>query len=291
MGSFTMSEQQVEQVWLGFRAGDSLSRIGRREGVPKQVVGRYLQSHGGVRPVPARRSPRQLSLRIREEISRGLARGESFRGIGARVGHAHTTISREVARNEGRAAYRAATADAAAYERAHRPKVSKLAAAPRLRTAVEAGLELEWSPQQISHRLELDHPDDPEMRVSHETIYLAIFQPRRRAVKAKLHRQLRTARLMRHPKLAAVPSGRGRIRDMVPIGDRPAEVETRRQPGHWEGDLVMGARPSAVATLVERTTRYLRLVDLPEGIKSGPVRAALGTDLLEVDPSLRRSLT
>ena len=291
MRSFGMSEQQVEQVWVGFRAGESLSRIGRREGVPKQQVARYLQSHGGVRPLPARRSPRHLSVGQREEISRGLARGESFRVIAAGVGCAHTTVSREVARNGGRDAYRAAAADAAAFGRARRPKVSKLAASPMLRAVVESGLELEWSPEQISRRLRLDHPDDPVMRVSHETIYMAIFQPRRRAVKAKLHRQLRTGRLMRHPKSSAIPSGRGRLKNMVLIADRPADVADRLVAGHWEGDLVMGTRPSAVATLVERTTRYLRVVALPGGIKAAPVRAALVADLLNIDPGLRRSLT
>jgi IS30 family transposase len=258
MRSVGMSEQQVEQVWVGFRAGESLSRISRREGVPKQQVARYLQSHGGVRPLPARRSPRHLSV---------------------------------VARNGGRDAYRAAAADTAAFGRARRPKASKLALAPVLRAVVEAGLELEWSPEQISHRLRLDHPDDPVMRVSHETIYMAIYQPHRRAVKAKLHRQLRTGRLMRHPKLAAVPSGRGRLKNMVLLADRPAEVADRLVAGHWEGDLVMGTRPSAVATLVERTTRLLRVVALPGGIKAAPVRAALTADLLKVHPALRRSLT
>jgi len=234
MRSFGMSEQQVEQVWVGFRAGESLSRIGRREGVPLQHVRRYLNQHGGVRPLPASRSPRQLTVVQREEISRGVARGESFRVIAAGLGCAHTTVSREVARNGGRDAYRAAAADVAAFARARRPKVSKLALSPALRAVVEAGLELEWSPQQISHRLRLDHPDDPGMRVSHETIYRAIYQPHRRAVKAKLHRQLRTGRLMRHPKLAAVPSGRGRLKNMVLLADRPAEVDDRLVPGHWE---------------------------------------------------------
>ena len=122
-----MSEQQVEQVWVGFRTGESLSRIGRTEGVPKQQVARYLQSHGGVRPLPAQRSPRHLSIGQREEISRGLARSESLRVIAAGLGCAHTTVSREVARNGGRDAYRAASADVAAFVRARRPKVSKLA--------------------------------------------------------------------------------------------------------------------------------------------------------------------
>jgi len=139
--------QQVEQVWVGFRAGESLSRIGRREGVPLQHVRRYLNQHGGVRPSPAGRSPRQLSVVQREDISRGVARGESFRVIAAGLGCSHTTVSREVARNGGRDAYRAAAADVAAFGRARRPKVSKLAAVPALRAVVDTGPGLEWSPQ------------------------------------------------------------------------------------------------------------------------------------------------
>ena len=291
MVSVGMSEQQAEQVWVGFRAGESLSRISRLEGVPKHQVARYLQRHGGVRPLPARRSSRQLSVVAREEISRGLARGESFRVIASELGCAHTTVSREVARNGGRDNYRAAAADTAAFVRARRPKASKLALVAGLRAAVEVGLGLEWSPQQISHRLRLDHPDNPAMRVSHETIYLSIYQPHRRAVKAKLHRQLRTGRLMRHPKSSAIPSARGRLKNMMLIADRPAEVDNRLVAGHWEGDLVMGTRPSAVATLVERTTRFLRVVAVPGGIKAPPVRAALVAYLLQVAPGLRRSLT
>ena len=198
---------------------------------------------------------------------------------------------REIARNGGRAAYRAQAADVAASERARRPKVSLLAARPVLRARVEAGLALEWSPQQISRRLVLDFPDDESMRVSHETIYLSIFQPVRKALPPRLHRHLRTGRLMRLPLVARQPSGRGRIKDMVPIQRRPPSIEERRVGGHWEGDLVMGRRPSAVATLVERRTRYLRLVALPKGLKAVHVRRALVADLNQVPHWQRRSLT
>jgi IS30 family transposase len=169
--------------------------------------------------------------------------------------------------------------------------VSLLAARPVLRARVEAGLMLEWSPQQISRRLVLDFPDDVSMRVSHETIYLSIFQPARRALPPRLHRQLRTGRLIRLPLVARQPSGRGRIKDMVPIQRRPPHVEDRAVGGHWEGDLVMGRRPSAVATLVQRRTRYLRLVALPNGVKAAPVRKALVADLNQVPFWQRRSLT
>lgn len=190
----------------------------------------------------------------------------------------------------GRDTYRAAAADTAAFVRARRPTVSQLALVPMFRAAVEAGLELEGSPQQISHRLRLDHPDDPVMRVSHEPIYLATYQPHRRAVKAKLHRQLRTGRLMRHPTSSAIPSTRGRLTNMVLLAERRAEVEDRLVPGHWKGDLVMGTCPSAVATLAERTTRYLRVLALPGGIKAAPVRTAVDAISARLNGQPRRIL-
>jgi IS30 family transposase len=156
---------------------------------------------------------------------------------------------------------------------------------------VEARLGLDWSPQQISRRLVVDFPDDPAMRVCHETIYLSLFQPARKALHRGLARHLRSGRQIRHPKLPKKSSGRGRLRDMVLIADRPLEVADRMTAGHWEGDLIMGRRPSAVATLVERTTRYLRLVALPDGITASSVRAALVHNLNQVPADLRRTLT
>lgn len=161
----------------------------------------------------------------REEISRGVAAGESARAIAVRLKRAPATISREIARNGGRAAYRAQTADAAPFERARRPKVSLPAARPVLRARVEPGLALECSPQQISHRLVLDFPDDVSMRVSHETIYLSIFQPVRKALPPRIHRKLRTGRPMRLPLVTRQPSGRERIKDMVPIQRRPRHID------------------------------------------------------------------
>ncbi len=291
MRTYGLSEDQQDQVWGSLRAGESVRSIARHHQVPLQHVQRYFRQTGGVRPTPRCRSAQHLSGAEREEISRGIAAGESARVIAARLERAPATISREIARNGGRATYRARTADDAAYERGRRPKVSLLAARPVLRARVEAGLELEWSPQQISRRLVLDFPDDASMRVSHETIYLSIFQPVRKALRPRLHRQLRTGRQMRLPLIARQPSGPGRIKDMVPIQRRPPHVADRRVGGHWEGDLVMGRRPSAVATLVERRTRYLRLVALPNGIKAVPVRKALVADLNQVPFWQRRSLT
>lgn len=291
MRTYGLSSEQLDAVWVSLRAGESLGRIARTHRVPLQHIRRYFLQTGGVRPRPVSRSLRQLSAAEREEISRGLAAGESFRLIGGRLGRSHTTIGREVARNGGREEYRSQSADAAAYERARRPKESKLAMSPTLRAEVEQGLELDWSPQQIAHRLKLEHADDPRMRVSHETIYLSVFQPARKALRRGLHAHLRSGRTMRLPKVARQPSGRGQIRGMVLLADRPPEVENRLVPGDWEGDLVMGRRPSAVITLVERTSRTVRLVALPNGIKAGPVRAALAADLARVPTRLRRSGT
>jgi IS30 family transposase len=195
-----------------------------------------------------------------------------------------------VARNGGREAYRAHGADSAAYVRAKRPKVSKLAAHPGLRAAVEQGLRQQWSPEQISCRLRLDHPDDVAMRISHEAIYLSLFVPKRSPLPRHLTQQLRTSRLMRYPKIARQPSGRGQLKDMTSWRQRPAEVADRAIPGHWEGDLVAGRRPTAVATLVERTTRYTVLVALP-GLRAEDVRPVVVDALNAVPATLRLSLT
>ncbi len=253
-----LSEQQQDGVWAGFRAGESLSGVARHQGTRLQNVQRFLAQTGGIRPVAQRRSGRQLSAADREEISRGLAAGASFRVIAAGIGRPHPTVTREVARNGGRDHYRATVADAAAFVRGRRPKASKLAACEALRGVVEAGLAADWSPQQVSRRLRLDHPDDPTMRVSHETIYLSLFQPGRRALRRGLCRHLRTRRVLRLPKRAKQSSGRGHLRGMTLIGDRPAEVATRSTPGHWE---------------------------------AVPVAAALTADLIRVPLALRRTLT
>jgi IS30 family transposase len=227
----------------------------------------------------------------REEISRGVAAGESYRQIAARLGRAPSTVSREVTRNGGRHRYRAQLADAAAFCRAHRPKATKLVLEPRLRAVVEAKLALRWSPQQIAGWLPLAYPQDPVMRVSHETIYLSLFIQSRGALRRELQRCLRTGRAMRYPRGKRLPQGRGQLRDVVLISERPAEAEDRAVPGHWEGDLLLGRRPSAVATLVERASRYLTLVALPDGCKAEQVRPALAAAVARLPEQLRRSLT
>ncbi len=286
-----LSLEQQDRAWAQWRTGRSVRSVAHDLGVPVQHVRRYFAATGGVRTRPAGRSTRHLSLIEREEISRGLAAGRSLRAIAAGLGRPHCTISREVARNGGSGSYRALDADTAAHARAKRPKTSKLTGHPALRAAVEQGLAMQWSPRQISHRLRLEHPDDHAMRISHEAIYLSLFVPHHcPPLPRRLTQQLRTGRAMRYPKIARQPTGRGRLRDMRSWRERPVEAETRAVPGHWEGDLVMGRRPSAIATLVERTSRYTVLVALP-GLKGEDVHPALAGALNAVPTHLRRSLT
>jgi transposase, IS30 family len=227
----------------------------------------------------------------REEISRGVAAGEPCRQIAARLGRAPSMVSRELARNGGRHRYRAQTADVAAFRRALRPKPAKLVLEPRLRAVVEAKLALRWSPQQIAGWLPLAYPEDLVMRVSHETIYLSLFVQSRGALRRELQRCLRSGRAMRYPRGKRLPQGRGQLRDTLHISQRPPEAADRAVPGHWEGDLVFGRRPSAVGTLVERHSRYVVLFPLPDGFTAERMRPALTTAVLRLPEQLRRSLT
>jgi transposase, IS30 family len=187
--------------------------------------------------------------------------------------------------------YRAQTADAAAFSRAQRPKPAKLVLEPRLRAVVEAKLALRWSPQQIAGWLPLAYPQDPVMRVSHETIYLSLFVQSRGALRRELQRCLRTGRAMRYPRGKRLPQGRGQLRDTLPISQRPPEAADRAVPGHWEGDLVLGKRPTAVGTLVERHSRYVLLFPLPDGFTAQRMRPALTAAVMRLPEQLRRSLT
>lgn len=279
-----------DRVWAGWRAGESLRSIAQATGSHREVVRRLLVAHGGMRPPVRRRDPRRLSAPEREAISRGLAAGLSCRQIASGLGRPASTVSREVARNGGRAAYRAVDAEAAAQERSRRPKPTKFAVNVALAEMVRDRLELDWSPQQITAWLARTHAD-PAMRVSHETIYRSVYVAGRRELGDGAARHLRTGRPMRRPRMVRRPDGRGRLRNMTSIHDRPSEVTARTVAGHWEGDLVMGRRPSAVATLVERQTRYLRLVRLPDGLKSEQVRARLAAELEQIPRWMRLSLT
>jgi IS30 family transposase len=245
------------------------------------------------RPAPEpKRSPLRLSLAEREEISRGVASGESLRSIAKRLGRAPSTVSREVAGNGGARRYRAVVADRAALKRARRPKSAKLAVQSELCALVESKLELRWSPQQISGWLSETFPDRPEMQVSHETIYLSLFVQSRGALRKELTRYLRRGQATRRPRgRRAYDGGRGKIRAMVHISERPAEAEDRAVPGHWEGDLVFGTAHSAMATLVERHSRFVMLVGLPNGHTADVVADALSAKIAELPERLRGSIT
>jgi len=271
-------------------------------GLPSRLIGKQIGRHhrtvwghiSRLRRPPAREPVRcllRLSLAEREEISRGLVGGESLRAIARRLGRSASTVSREVAANGGRKRYRACSADRAAVRRMVRPKVSKLAACARLRAVVEAKLELRWSPQQISGWLVETFPDDPEMRVSHETIYLSLFVQARGALRKELTRYLRSGHSTRRPQGHSVMNGQGQLRGTLNISERPAEANDRAVPGHWEGDLLMGKRMHAMATLVERKTRFVMLIALPDGHAADAVADALAAKVTELPEQLRRSLT
>ena len=285
------TEAEAWEVWERRQSGESLRSIGRRLGRSAGSVRSFVESSGGVRPRVRHRSSGHLSLTEREEISRGLAAGESLRCIAGRLGRAPSTISRELARNGGRRAYRAHRADREAWQRARRPQASKLAVNLRLRAEVEDKLGIRWSPQQISEWLRHTYPDDEEMWVSHETIYLTLFIQARGGLKRELTQYLRTQRANRKPAVKGPSSGKGRIVDPIMISERPPEVEDRAVPGHWEGDLLMGKRQTAIGTLVERWSRYVMLFPLPDGNKAEAVRNALTTTVQQLPEHLWKSLT
>jgi IS30 family transposase len=285
------SVEQQALLWGMWRGGESLRGIGRSRGVSMPRVQRFLRLSGGIRPAPQRRREGHLGASEREEISRGIAAGCSGRVIAAGLHRSPSTVAREIARNGGRESYRAVTADGAAYDRAKRPKPSKLASNELLRERVSALLVADWSPQQIAARLRLAHPEDPGSRVCHETIYRDLYVPSRKVFEATMFHRLRSERAIRRPRGEVSSHGRGRIRNMVSIHDRPTEADDRQVPGHWEGDLVFGIRPSAVATLVDRATRFTMVVALPDGYKAVTVAAALIEQMGALPPGLRRSLT
>jgi len=270
--------------------GERMEAVAIAVGRSKRQVQRLVSRFGGIQPRDTVRSPLRLSGAEREEISRSLRAGESLRRIAGRLGRQPSTVSREVAANGGRRRYRAYLAEDRAFRRARRPRRAKLAHNQRLRRAVERLLVERWSPQQIAWQLRHDHPHDPEMWVSHETIYQSLFVQGRGALRAELTRCLRTGRARRRPAGRVKPSGQ--LRDMVLLSERPAEVEDRAVPGHWEGDLIIGkGTRSAIGTLVERQTRFVILVALPHGRTAEVVRTALAERILTLPSQLRRSLT
>lgn len=273
--------------------GATQPEAAQRCGCSVRSVKRIVAAAGGTPSRRSRRrppSPLRLSLAEREEIRAGLAAGESLRLIARRIGRAPSTVSREVAANGGRGCYRATLAENRACLRARRPKAGKLASSPRLRRRVVEMLTERLSPQQISARLRLDHPDDPEMRISPETIYQSLYVQSRGRLRKDLTRYLRTGRSSRRPQGRS--SQRGRIKDMVSISERPAEARDRAVPGHWEGDLIVGrSNRSFIGTLVERQTRFVMLTHLGRDATTATVTARIAEKITELPEQLRLSLT
>ncbi len=258
---FTPAESA--EIWDRWQRGEGLKAIGRIFGKPSSVIFAHLQPSGGIRPKERRRSRLALSLGEREEISRNLVNGASMRRIAVQLGRAASTVCRELARNGGPCGYRAVRADKRAWDRARRPKACKLARNRLLRCEVKRLLLRNWSPEQIAGWLRRHHPEDEAFWVSHETIYRSLFVQARGVLKKTLIEHLRTHRSIRRSKHAtAKGDGRGEIRDMVSIRERPATVEDRAVPGHWEGDLLTGTHNSHIVTLVERQTRYVMLAKI-----------------------------
>jgi len=255
---FTAAEKT--ELWDRWRRGESLKAIGRAFSKPSSSIYFQLAPHGGIRPAPRRRSRLALTLSEREEISRGIATAQSARSMARLLGRSPSTVSRELSRNGGYDRYRAALADETAWARARRPKRCKLANNPRLRQAVASKLRLNWSPEQIAGWLKRWGPGDGCNHVSHETIYRSLFVQARGVLKKELLGHLRSKRTIRRSQRTD-PNGdrRGQIKDIVSIRERPAAIEDRAVPGHWEGDLLSGSKNSYIATLVERHTRYVML--------------------------------
>lgn len=287
-----LSEAVKDAIW-GLRAeGLSDREIGRRLGLARGSVSNHLARTGGIRPRARRRPERCLSLQEREEISRGIARDQSARAIARGLGCSHTTITREINRCGGRRRYRAHAAEREAWRRSRRPRPTKLELCHELCRAVEERLQDEHSPEQIAGWLRLRYPDNEAMQVSHETIYRALYVQARGTLRRELTRHLRRGRSRRYARSqSSKGQGQGKLTGMVMISERPPEVEDRAVPGHWEGDLLMGGRTSAIATLVERQTRYLQLVALPEGTDAERVCQALAASITTLPAQLRRSLT
>ena len=286
-----LSREKRAELWRRWKSGQCASDIARALERTKGAIHHVLAFSGGIAPVGRRRSPVALVLDEREEISRGIAAGRSIRGIAAGLGRAPSTVSREVARHGGRSAYRATDADARTWERARRPKPCHLARYPKLRYRVAEKLALDWSPVQISGWLQREFPADQGLQVSHETIYRSLFVQARGVLKKELMDHLRAGRRMRHPKGGTTPSRLpGQIVDAVSIRERPAEVEDRAVPGHWEGDLLSGANNSHMATLVERHSRFALLIKV-QGKDTASVVSALSRQVRQLPVELRRSLT
>ena len=309
------SREVRRRFWRSISAGLNPPRAAAVAGVSTRTGWLWFYQAGGM-PSLSLASPtssRRLSLQDREQIQAGLAVGCSFRAIARALGRAPSTITREARANRAVASrpaavpagrrssprgpvpiwlnYSGSAAQRKAEQRASRAKTSKLAGRPRLRAEVASRLNDKHSPEQISRRLKLDFPDDPEMQVSHETIYRSLYVQGKGELKRELTRCLRTGRTLRKPRRRSTER-RPRMSDMVMIADRPAEVEDRALPGHWEGDLILGKyNRSAIGTLVERTTRFTVLLHLPGDHTAVTVRDAMITAMGQIPQLLRKTIT
>jgi IS30 family transposase len=285
------TDKQKSEIWDRWQRGESMSSIGRLFERASSSIYPLLERTGGIRPPDRTRSRLALTLADREEISRGLIAERSLRSIARSLGRAASTISREIRRNGGVKHYRATQSDTAAWDRARRPRPCKLAGNDYLCRAISAKLTRKWSPQQIAGWLMREHPDDENKRVSHETIYRSLFIQTRGVLKKELQAHLRATRSIRRSRHATLKrSGLGQIRDTISIRERPADVEDRAVPGHWEGDLIAGSGNSFIATLVERQSRFVMLAKVGNKDSHSVVQALI-KQAHKLPKELYRSLT
>ena len=286
---YTAAERS--EMWDRWQRGESLNAIARAFETSHSAISKNFDRFGGIRPPDRQRSRLALTLSEREEISRGVVSGLSLRTIARQLDRAASTISREINRNGGLKRYRANQADKAAWDRAHRPKPCKLAGSLRLRRIIASKLRRRWSPEQIAGWLKQVHAGNEKLQVSHETIYRSLFIQARGVLKKELLQYLRTKRIMRTPQKTSMKGqGKGQITDAVSIRERPASVEDRAVPGHWEGDLICGSQNSFIATLVERQTRYVMLAKV-SGKETEVVINALIKQARKLPNELYKSLT
>jgi len=282
---------QKAEMWDRWQKGESLNSIAQLFDRGHSSIQGILAATGGIRPPARRRSRLALTLAEREEISRGLVAGHSFRSIAKSLGRAPSTVSRELKRNSGRDCYRANQADQAAWDRAHRSKPCKLVVNRALARIVAKKLRRSWSPEQIAGWLKCNYPNDESNQVSHETIYRSLFIQARGALKKELLQHLRRKRGMRRSRHKTLKdAGLGQITNTISIRERPASVEDRAVPGHWEGDLIFGTHNSQIATLVERHTRYVMLAKV-SGKDTETVINALIKQAHKLPRELYKSLT